>query len=154
VSSLFLECKAEGSAGIVSGYCSTFGNVDAYGDIIQAGAFTDSLKEHQAQKTRPALLWSHQQDSPIGKIVDIEQDGYGLHVRSKLTLSVPLARNAFALAADDCLAFSIGFGVVEKSQQGNSRIIEQAHLAEVSLAFSFCTLPGFPVIKQFRWNVL
>ena len=129
-----LEAKAEGAAGIVAGYASTFnGKPDSFGDIIAPGAFTDSLKHHKEANTRPALLWSHDQASPIGKLLDIEQDDFGLHVRTRLTLSVPLARNAFALAADDCLAFSIGFGVVEKSQRGNSRIIEKAHLAEISL---------------------
>ena len=68
-----LEAKAEGAAGIVSGYASTFGGMpDSYGDVIAVGAFADSLKQHKAANTRPALLWSHDQSSPIGKLLDVQ----------------------------------------------------------------------------------
>ena len=136
-----LEVKASGNAGIVEGYASTFGGPpDAFGDIIAPGAFATSLREHKAAQTRPALLWAHDQEKPIGKFLDIAEDAHGLHVRGKLTLTVPQAQQAFDLAKDDALAFSVGFGLVRKSQDGAFRVIEEAKLAEVSLV----ALPANP----------
>lgn len=132
--SLPLECKASGSAGILEGYASTFGPpADAFGDVIRQGAFKKSLNEHQAAQSRPALLWAHDMKEPIGKFLEIAEDDHGLHVRGKLTLTVPRAADAFELARDGALAFSIGFGIVRKSQEGPSRVLEEVKLAEVSL---------------------
>jgi hypothetical protein len=46
-----LEVKfADGAPeGIFSGYGAVFGNIDAHGDVIQPGAFTDSIAERKAQ---------------------------------------------------------------------------------------------------------
>ena len=129
-----LEVKASGNAGIVEGYASTFGGPpDAFGDIIAPGAFAITLKEHKAADSRPALLWAHDMKEPIGKFLALSEDDHGLHVRGKLTLTVQRARDAFELAKDDALGFSIGFGVVRKSQEGSTRVIEEVKLAEVSL---------------------
>ena len=46
VKQLALEIKAD-AAGVIEGYGSVFGGVDAYGDTIEPGAFTESLGKRQ-----------------------------------------------------------------------------------------------------------
>ena len=57
-----------------SAYASTFGNRDHTGDIVSAGAFTQTLK---ARKRRP-LLWQHDMHEPIGIERSLRQDSKGL----------------------------------------------------------------------------
>ena len=39
-----LEVKADGETGEFEGYGSVFGVVDSYGEVVDKGAFTESLK--------------------------------------------------------------------------------------------------------------
>ena len=48
------NCWGQDEDGTFTGYGSVFGNVDAYGDIVEAGAFAKSI-----EKKKPALLWQH-----------------------------------------------------------------------------------------------
>ena len=57
--------------GVFTGYASVFGNVDSYGDIVQPGAFKDSLDAWRASDRQIPLLWGHDTyalDSIIGSI--------------------------------------------------------------------------------------
>lgn len=89
--------------------------------------------EHKAENTRPALLWAHDQAKPIGKWLDVREDDHGLFVKGKLTMTVQRARDAFELAKDGALAFSIGFSPVRKSRAGGANILEAVRLGEISL---------------------
>ena len=55
-----LEVKDSGDTGGLTGYLSTFGNVDQGGDIVEAGAFTKTLTERPVN----ALLWHHDPSEP------------------------------------------------------------------------------------------
>lgn len=122
-------------AGQFSGYASTFGGPpDAYGDIIAPGAFTKSLKAHQAEGTAPALLWAHDQSQPIGVWRELAEDGDGLRVTGRLTLEVEKAREAHALMKSGALALSIGFLVPDGGarQSGQVRELREVDLFEIS----------------------
>ena len=41
------------------GYGAVFGNVDSYGDVIQPGAFADTLAAAHKSGTWPAMLLQH-----------------------------------------------------------------------------------------------
>ena len=56
-------------------YASTFGNRDHTGDIIQKGAFRDTLTD--PDRDRP-LLWQHLNAEPIGKELSLREDSRGL----------------------------------------------------------------------------
>jgi phage head maturation protease len=57
------ELKAsDGGGWSFTGYASTYGNVDAGGDVVMRGAFDASLG---LRKKRP-LLWQHDLREPIG----------------------------------------------------------------------------------------
>lgn len=129
-----LELKAEGGAGYIEGVASTFGGPpDLHGDIIAPGAFADSLAEHEAAGTKPAMLWAHSQSEPIGKWLEIRETDQGLTVRGKLTMTVSKAREAYDLAKDDALGLSIGFRPIKQKAHKGANLIERVYLGEISL---------------------
>jgi HK97 family phage prohead protease len=126
-----LEIKLANS-GEISGYGSTFGNVDLGGDIVAPSAFAKSLAEHAAEKTKPAMLWQHDLREPIGVWTDAREDGKGLLLNGKLTLDTRRGAEARALAKDGALALSIGYQTIDADFANGNRIIKEARLFEVS----------------------
>lgn len=143
------EIKATATeAGLFTGYASTFnGPVDSYGDIIAPGAFTKSLEKHRGDNTMPALLWSHDMATPIGKWIDVEENALGLKVKGQLTLSVGKAREAYDLMKDGALGLSIGYqipdGGSDWDNESRVRVIKQVDLFEVSTV----AIPANPAAK-------
>lgn len=81
----------EGTPGTFEGYGAVFGNVDAYGDVIQKGAFKESLRDWRGQKRLPPMLIQHggfglgdMDGLAIGKWMSMEEDDTGLKVSGKL----------------------------------------------------------------------
>ena len=98
------------AAGQFEGYASTFGgDPDLQGDVIARGAFAQSLADHKAAGTTPALLWSHDSSEPIGKIVSLEEDDRGLALTGQLAMGVQRADEARTLMQAKALSMSIGF---------------------------------------------
>src|SRR5262245_57774079 len=99
-----LELKLAGSDAAqmtFAGYGAVFGNVDAYGDVIQRGAFSDTLRDaHKSGRIPPLLLqhggWQIDSESmtPIGIWTGLEEDETGLRVEGKLA-DTPRGREAF-----------------------------------------------------------
>ena len=87
-----------------SGYGAVFGNVDAYGDVILPGAFTQSLTDAGAGKAAwPVMLLQHgglglgaQDLTPIGIWTDITEDEVGLRVTGRLA-ETPRGREVHSL---------------------------------------------------------
>jgi Escherichia/Staphylococcus phage prohead protease len=69
-----VEIKAGDSGMQFTAYASTFGNTDHGGDIVEKGAFADSLK---SRPFRP-LLWQHNMSEPIGIEKTLKEDSKGL----------------------------------------------------------------------------
>lgn len=75
-----------------SGYGAVFGNVDSYGDVIEAGAFSKFLADVKAgNQAWPAMLSQHggwqmsaEDMTPIGVWTDFSEDGHGLKVTGQL----------------------------------------------------------------------
>ncbi len=131
-----LSVKLAGQVqGVIEGYASTFGGEpDDYHDLVAPGAFAKTLADHRARNSAPAMLWAHDSAQPIGRWTKLSEDAYGLKVEGKLTLDVPRAKEAFALAKDGALAFSIGYRAAEAGRMpGGERMLKTVELAEVSL---------------------
>ena len=80
-----------GTPGAFEGYGAVFGNVDSYGDVIQKGAFKESLREWKAGKRLPPMLVQHggwgmgdMDGLAIGKWESMEEDDHGLLVSGRL----------------------------------------------------------------------
>lgn len=123
------------ATGLFTGYAATFGgDPDAYGDIIAAGAFTDTLTDHKRAGTLPALLWAHDQNEPIGRFVEMKESAEGLEVTGKLTLGTKRGQEAHSLMKDGALSLSIGYAVPPGGAQetGAARLLKSIKLFEVS----------------------
>jgi len=68
-----------------AGYGAVFGNIDTYGDVIEPGAFSATVKAAKESGNWPAMLSSHNGMSmPVGVWTDMREDGNGLWVEGKL----------------------------------------------------------------------
>ncbi|MGH6940758.1 HK97 family phage prohead protease, partial [Hypericibacter sp.] len=128
-----IQFKLASATGEITGYGSTFGGVDFVGDSVAPGAFAKSLAEHRAAGSMPALLWQHDPGQPIGVWLEAREDQKGLWLRGKLTLEVPRAAEARALAKDGALALSMGFRSRDAIFEKGRRILKDVQLFEVSL---------------------
>ena len=122
--------------GRFEGYGSIFGNVDLGNDVIQAGAFSKSLRKRPAEKVK--LLYQHKSDMPIGVFDEIKEDENGLYVKGRLALQTQAGKEAYELLKMGALdGLSIGFKTTPKNvsyeNRGQRRIIKEVDLMEVSL---------------------
>ncbi len=133
-----LACKFApvDDSGLFEGYASTFGGPpDTFGDVVAPGAFKQTLSEHRGAGTMPAMLWAHDQNQPIGKWLDMSEDGVGLKAVGRLTLGVERAREARALMKDGALGLSIGFRTRDASKldgDAGRRMLKNVNLFETS----------------------
>lgn len=122
--------------GVFEGYASTFGNTDSVGDVIEFGAFAESLKTRE-----PKVLWQHDMKQPIGKLLSIREDQKGLFVKVRLATATDRGREAYELLKADIInTLSIGFMIKDSefdSKRG-VRVIKEAELFE----FSLVTIPA------------
>lgn len=136
VRSFALQIKAAGDDGTVEGYGSVFGVRDNYDDVIAKGAFIQSLKDHKAAGTMPAMLWQHDADKPIGVWTEMVEDEKGLRIKGQLAMETVRGKEAHALLKMGALnGLSIGFMSKEWSydRETEVRTLTAIDLWEVSL---------------------
>lgn len=125
----------------IKGYASLFGIKDLAGDVVEKGAFLQSLKEYPAQNVR--MLYQHDPKKPIGEWTNIVEDEIGLLVEGVIFSSnadAELARVMLETKGMDGL--SIGFRTRDYMPlEGGGRVLKQIDLREVSLV-------GFPMLPQ------
>jgi HK97 family phage prohead protease len=131
----FMDAEATARGEFV-GYASTFGNMDLGGDIVEAGAFRDTITKRGAGGV--AMLWGHDpRQPPIGKWLELREDDRGLVARGQLILDVAKARDVHALMREGALkGLSIGYrlppGGAETDRRGVRRI-KSADVHEISV---------------------
>ena len=136
VRSFALQIKAAGDDGTVEGYGSVFGVRDNYDDVIAKGAFVQSLKDHKAAGTMPAMLWQHDADKPIGVWTEMVEDEKGLRINGQLAMETVKGKEAHALLKMGALnGLSIGFMSKEWAYDRDTevRTLTAIDLWEVSL---------------------
>jgi HK97 family phage prohead protease len=127
-----IELKEDsGGARTFTAYASTFGNVDAVGDIVEKGAFRQSLKE---RSFRP-LLWQHDMRTPIGIEKSLREDGHGLLGTWELLSGGPADYAYEALKKGAVRAMSIGYRVkrIELAEEEDTRLLKEIDLLENSV---------------------
>lgn len=83
--------RDDGKKMTFKGHGAAFGNVDSYGDVIEAGAFASWLSDVKAGKQPwPAMLSQHgayfmtaEDMTPVGAWLDLAEDGKGLKVEGQ-----------------------------------------------------------------------
>ncbi|KQZ94193.1 peptidase U35 [Mesorhizobium sp. Root157] len=133
------EVEQDGS---FAGYASLFGRVDLGKDVVERGAFANSLRMRKASGIR--MLFQHDPSEPIGVWTEIKEDQRGLFVRGRLARDVSRAREVLSLMRAGALdGLSIGFKAVRTRREPVSgvRQILEADLWEISVV-TFPMLPG------------
>jgi uncharacterized protein len=128
-----LELKSEGE-GEFSGYASTY-NKDLQGDQIQPGAFAQSIAD---KRGKIPIFQNHEDSEWIGFSKSLAEDGKGLALVGKLALKTDGGRNAYELLQaaaemDYRVGMSIGFVAKDWDWEGDTRILKEIDLWEVSL---------------------
>ena len=116
---------------IFEGYAVTWDTIDSYDTTFRVGAFKKTITE-RGDKIK--VLWNHDTDEPIGKIIEIREDKKGLFVRGKLTKGVTKAEDVYKnLQAGVINTLSFGFVPLQSNRQdGAVRQITEVKLYEVS----------------------
>ena len=79
-----LQTVTASDDGVISGYASTFGNIDTVGDTITPGAYDGVI----SAGIMPAMFYDHNSfELPIGKWTSWHSDDKGLFVEGQLDLS-------------------------------------------------------------------
>ena len=135
-----LKADTPSDSGEFEGYASTFGNVDQGGDLVEPGAFIESVVKAKKDGRTIPMLWQHDQREPIGVWKDIAEDAKGLYVKGQLLIETdPLAKRAHSLLKAKALGgMSIGYRVVpghaepDEKRPGVTRL-KKIDLREISL---------------------
>ncbi|NQU07370.1 MAG: HK97 family phage prohead protease [Candidatus Abyssubacteria bacterium] len=119
--------EADRSRRRIEGYASTR-DLDRTGDVVQPGAFADSLKDFMAN---PVMTYMHDWSNPIGKVIDASIDEVGLFIRAEISAT---AEKVWKLIEEGVLrAFSIGYEVVEEKVLDGVNHILKLRLYEVAV---------------------
>lgn len=124
------EIRAANDEGIIEGYAAVWNTIDSYNSRFQKGCFKKTL-ENRKDKIR--VLWNHDDEQPIGKLIDIKEDDHGLFIRAQLITEIEKAKDVFNLiknGAIDC--FSFGFRTIKDKYEDGVQVITEVMLGEVS----------------------
>jgi len=125
------EIKAiDEEAGIIEGYAATFNDEpDSYGDIIEPGAFTKTLKEQGGQIVS---LFNHNVNEPIG-LPTLKEDKRGLFATIQLVRGVQRAEETLLLAKAGVIKrMSIGYETVKQEMEKGYRHLKELKLYDAS----------------------
>jgi len=115
--------------GIVTGYFSSFDNMDSDGDVIRKGAFTKTINENFA---RVRHLLDHDATKAVGKIQMLQEDAKGLYYESKAGRHT-LGRDFLLMVEDGLITeHSIGFVTIKQKNMGSFNEISEVKLYEGS----------------------
>lgn len=132
--------------GIVECFVAGIGNKDSVGDVLVSGAFSKSL-----QRRKPRVVWGHNWNDPIGKVLEIYEVAPGdrrlpmkmlnagiggLYAKVQFNLGSEKGREAFANVAffGQEQEWSIGYKTLDSIFDPNlqANILKEVELYEVS----------------------
>ena len=134
----------DAAEGIVEAYVNSMGVVDHDGEIIEMGAFDQSI-----QKGGQSVAWFHDQSAPVGKVIDAapiqlsnddnsERQLGRLKAVMQFNLNTQRGREAFAdVEFGSVKEWSVGFRALEDALERldggeNVRVIKNLDWVEVS----------------------
>lgn len=140
------ESVIDDAQGIVECFVAAVGNKDSVGDIVAPGAFDGSLR-----RRRPRVVWGHDWNSPIGKVLDIYEVGPrdprlpakmreagvgGLFAKVQFNLRAERGREAFESVRffGNDQEWSIGYKTIDAvyDNMRKANVLREVELYEVS----------------------
>jgi hypothetical protein len=144
---LALEIKAVDAAQrIIEGYASTTGNEDSSGDVIDPGAFADTLADRSPADI-PVFIGHQHQDLPVGIPLVVREDDRGLFTRTKILQTQAgddlLAVAKASLQTGRGLGMSIGYNPVRQTWAAGKNGRQIRHITSLELGeFSYTAIPA------------
>lgn len=141
----FAADEIDAKTGEFAGYAAVFGNIDSHGDVIVPGAFSETLAEWGRRGRLPSMKLMHGtainpftgDDLPIGKWIEMREDGRGLFTKGRLSgLDTDHGRRIYGLMKDGILdGLSIGYKAKRSTRLSGpaKRQLDVISLLEVSL---------------------
>lgn len=135
------EIKSSGDNGTVTGYFSTYDRIaDSYGDVVEKGAFTETIKAREKSGHPFPLCWNHDLNKIIGKVDKIEDTDKGPLMTASF-FDTELAQEKRKLVQSGVVyQFSFAYDLQEwakpteeESKQGIQNILKKLDLFEVSI---------------------
>lgn len=136
--------------GRFEGYGSVFGVIDSQGEVLERGAFKDTLKEWKQKGSLPKMLWQHDPTQVIGVWQEVEEDDYGLKVKGRLLLEVLKGAEAYTLLKNGAIeGLSVGFQTKRSyvDRLKKVRYLKEVCLLEISLV-TFASNPMAKVLES------
>jgi HK97 family phage prohead protease len=123
---------------------STFGGEpDMQGDVVDPGAFDETIKFWRGRGDWPALLWQHDDSNPaniMGKVVGMRATAEGLVVDGQLNLKNERAVSLYEALLDGSVnQFSIGYAYEAQDrveQDDGSYLLKKVEVLEVSFVIA------------------
>lgn len=129
----FFEVDSIEESGRFTGYAAVYGNVDGWGRVAAPGCFDEILERFKAEGRYPALLWEHNKNLVIGKMV-LTSDTKGLLCQGELYIAdgegvkaIEDAKRAYNLIRESQygLSFRSPFKYSNTSDNDDALIIEK-----------------------------
>ena len=117
---------------IITGYLSSFGNIDSDNDIMAKGAFAKSIAE---RKNDIFFLNQHDWRQPLAKFNVLMEDEKGLYFESEPIANTSYGNDVIELYKSGIVAeHSVGFQTIKSDydQKSNIRTIQEVKLFEGS----------------------
>jgi HK97 family phage prohead protease len=129
---------------VIEGYASLFGVEDMAGDVVRAGAFSQSLSRGGGV----GMLLSHVGGRTAGRWTTIREDGRGLFVRGFVSGETAAGLTALRMIGDGTLdGLSIGFVARDWTPRVvRGRELKRIELREISLVTA-------PMLREARFSV-
>lgn len=122
----------ESGTGEFTALVAVFGNVDYQGDIIEPGAFKDTIAEWEAKGLPIPVIWSHDWEDPfshIGGVTKAQETADGLQIDGVLDLSNPTAAQVYKLMKSGRV---VQFSFVARAAEGGWALESQEDGSVVS----------------------
>jgi uncharacterized protein len=134
------ELKSLTETGQFEGLASTYGNMDLGGDIVEPGAFSESL---QTRGREVPVLWAHDSANPVA-LGTLSDTPAGLHIKAQLDLDTQAGRDAHSRLKKRLVrGLSIGFQIA--GEAGVKIVDGVRHLLKLNLfEVSLTALPMNP----------
>jgi HK97 family phage prohead protease len=133
--------------GIVTGYAATFHKKpDLGGDVIEPGAFLETIKNGGVHGNGIKVLWQHQHMKPIGIPLEMKEDKRGLFVKTQLGMETQDGHDAFIWAKMGAIdGHSIGYKIYDFRRNDEDKNKVSRYLKKLGLyEYSFVTFAMNP----------
>ena len=138
--------------GIVTGYFSSFNNIDSDGDVIVSGAYKKTVGENgPSGRNRIMHLLQHNPLMPLAKPMELIEDGKGLRFTSKIT-ETSYGKDVIKLYAEGVFnEHSVGFEIIKSDNKAGYREIREIKLWEGSTV-TWGANPNTPIESMKSWD--